>query len=47
MSDAEWEPGTPITLVMRVEGDGTRAAASFETDPAAAPSLSLEHSAGS
>jgi hypothetical protein len=47
MSDAEWEPGTPLTLVMRGEGDGTRVAASFETDPAVAPSLSLEHSAGS
>jgi hypothetical protein len=47
MSDAEWEPGTPVTLVLRSEGGGARVAASYEADPATAPSLSLEYGAGS
>jgi 3-phytase len=35
-------PGSTLTLVVRGEGSGQRTAASFEADPAAAPTLRLE-----
>ncbi len=41
-----WEPGGNLTLVVRAEGAGRRAAVSFEGDAGQAPGLRLEYSEG-
>ncbi|MET0565123.1 MAG: phytase [Acidimicrobiia bacterium] len=46
VASPQWEPGGSLTLVVRAEGLGRRAAVSFDADPTEAPALRLEYSEG-
>ena len=44
VASPQWDSGGTVRLVLTTEGTGQRSAASFESDPAAAPALRLEFS---